>query len=281
MKLHYRSGKVGSGRSKSCPMVNRADAISPGTFRIKKAIIKLINGIEYDLVSDVITQRANELFKTCERPFPLLHLSLTVSGLSVDESSTTHNITKFFTNSSDGPSNISTASPLESNDRTIDADTIRYEKVPKTVTRNITTFFANSSDGSSNTSTTSPLETKAKSSGTDLLRYNNDPKTESKAKAISALFFSQTNVGSTDVGDKEGTTRCDECGNWVSMENVAEHSDYHFAKKLQEEDRQANSQNRTTVKGKASTTNKKRKSPSHDDEAQNESRRLFFQPRRS
>lgn len=233
MKLHYRSGKVGSGRSKSCPMVNRADTISPGTLGIE-AIIKLIDGIEYDLVSDVITQRANELFKTCERPFPLLHLSLAVSGLSVDESSTTHHITKFFTNSSDGSSN-----------------------------------------------TSAPLQPKAVSTGTDLLRYDNEPKAESKAKAISALFFSQTNVGSTDVGDKEGATRCDECGNWISVENVAEHSDYHYAKKLQEEDRQANLQNRTTVKGKASTTNKKRKSPSHNDEAQNESRRLFFQPRRS
>lgn len=280
MKLHYRSGKVRSGRSKSCPMVNRADTISPGTLSIE-AIIKLIDGIEYELVSDVITQRANELFKTCERPFPLLHLSLAVSGLSVDESSTTHNITKFFTNSSDRPSNTSTASSLESNGRTMDADTIRYEKVPKTVPlpRNITTFFTNSSDGSSNTST--PLETKAASTSTDLLRYNNDPKAESKAKAISALFFSQTNVGSTDVGDTDGATRCDECGNWISVEDVAEHSDYHYAKKLQEEDRKANLQNRTTVKGKASTTNKKRRSPSHNDEAQNESRRLFFQPRRS
>ncbi|KAI8575106.1 hypothetical protein K450DRAFT_263282 [Umbelopsis ramanniana AG] len=205
--IHFRCSGEGSGRSKSCPMVKRSEVISP----------------------DVITQRANELFKTCEHPFPLLHMSLAVSGLTVDESSSTHNITKFFSNSAEGNFNHKLA----------------FQE-------------------------TTTVDMKASSS-----RSAKYEKVESNKKGIAALFFSRKDTSSTDA--EEGT-RCDECGNWIAIKDVAEHADYHFAKKLQDEDR--HNQN-TAAQSNSVPTSKKRKGVPSNNDTQKESRRLFFQPRRS
>lgn len=219
-------------------MVKRVDVISPGTLTVwtvcdlSRTILKHLFGV------DIITQRAIELFKTCERPYPVLHMSLTVSGLSVDESSTTHNITKFFTNSSEGTFDLSGSTATETKSAFFSAESKEIVK---------------------------------------------DPKIESKPKGIAALFFAQTNIPSANNEAKEGCTRCDECGNWIAEEDVVEHADFHFAKRLQDEDRRSETalQNTSAIKSKSSTTSKKRKSPSRNDESQKDPRLLFFQPRRS
>ncbi|KAI9285429.1 hypothetical protein BC943DRAFT_323322 [Umbelopsis sp. AD052] len=218
--IHFRCAGESSnrsGRSKSCPMIKRSEVISP----------------------DVVTQRANELFKTCEHPFPLLHMSLAVSGLAVDESSSTHNITKFFSNSAEGNHNHKLA-PQE----------------------------------------TTTIDMKASSS-----RSVKDVKVESNKKGIAALFFSQKDTtSSTDHHDTEERTRCDECGNWIAIIDVAEHADYHFAKNLQDEDRRNQNtamQDSPAAKPNSVPATKKRKGVSSNNDTQKESRRLFFQPRRS
>ncbi|CAO3673051.1 unnamed protein product [Umbelopsis ramanniana] len=222
--IHFRcTGEGRSGRSKSCPMVKRSEVNSP----------------------DVITQRANELFKTCEHPFPLLHMSLAVSGLTVDESTGTHNITKFFSNAAEGNHNN------------------------------------NSNDNNNNIAVQEITTVEAKPSSS---RSVKDVKVENNKKGIAALFFSRKDTTADDSRDAEEKTRCDECGNWIAIKDVAEHADYHFAKKLQEEDRRNQNtavQGSSTAKPTAVPATKKRKGVPHNDDTQKESRRLFFQPRRS
>jgi Ubiquitin-Binding Zinc Finger len=164
-------------------------------------------------------------------------MSLAVSGLTVDESSNTHNITKFFSNSVEGNHN--------------------HKLVPQEATT---------------------VDIKASSS-----RSSKDVKMESNKKGIAALFFSRKDTSSTDDHDAEEGTRCDECGNWITIKDVAEHADYHFAKKLQDEDRRNQNtamQDNATAKPTSVTATKKRKGVPHTDDTQKESRRLFFQPRR-
>lgn len=171
-------------------------------------------------------------------------MSLAVSGLTVDESSSTHNITKFFSNAAEGNHNNI------SNNNSINI-----------AVQEMTT-----------------VETKPSSS-----RSVKDVKIESNKKGIAALFFSRKDTTADDNCDAEEKTRCDECGNWIAITDVAEHADYHFAKKLQEEDRRNQNiavQDSSTAKPAAVPTSKKRKSVPHKDDTHKESRRLFFQPRR-
>jgi hypothetical protein len=161
-----------------------------------------------------------------------------VSGLAVDESSSIHSITKFFSNSADANPNNNA------------------------VPRELATVDSRARSGHS----------------------VNDAKIENNPKSIAALFFSKKDSSSTDANDEEDSTRCDECGNWIAIKDIAEHADYHFAKRLQEEDRRNQDtvlQNRTAVKPKPNTATKKRKKLPDSDDAEKESRRLFFQPRRS
>jgi hypothetical protein len=172
-------------------------------------------------------------------------MSLAVSGLTVDESSSTHNITKFFSNAAEGNHNNS------SNSNNINI-----------AVQEITTVEAKPSSSPS----------------------VKDVKGESNKKGIAALFFSRKDTTADDSLDAEEKTRCDECGNWIAIKDVAEHADYHFAKKLQEEDRRNQNtavQDSSTAKPTAAPAAKKRKGVPHNDDTQKESRRLFFQPRRS
>ncbi|CAM0140234.1 unnamed protein product [Umbelopsis sp. WA50703] len=208
LMVHFRVAGEHPGRSKSCPMARRLDVISP----------------------DILTQKAIELFKTCERPFPLLHLSITASGFEVDESTSTHNIKKFFGNASDAKQ------------------------------------------------TSVPLETKPSSEPS-----RPDAKPKNHPKGIAAMFVSQVKAPPPDNTD--GHTQCEECHEWILTEALQEHADFHFAKRLQDEDRLTDtppppSNTQTPPKPSSSSKSKKRKSPSQNDDAKNP-RRLFFQPRHS
>lgn len=193
--------------------------------------------LKYLTFIDVLTQRAIELFRACERPFPLLHLSITASGFEIDESTSTHNIKKFFGNANDAKlpiASLETKSPIES--------------------------------------------------------FQPDLKPRNQLKGIAAMFVSKAKASAPE--NKDGHTQCDECHEWIISEETQEHADFHFAKRLQDEDRLTNtpppppppllapSQAPSKPSPSSSSKTKKRKSPTQNDEHK-DSRRLFFQPRRS
>lgn len=107
----------------------------------------------------------------------------------------------------------------------------------------------------------------------------------SSNKAQGSLFSKCNGQEQQQQGE---TYLCDKCNQHILIASVEEHSDYHFAMDLMNEERQQAQQNRSSSSPSSntatpSTSTKKRKSQpkrlSEDDRKQKRS--LFFQPKRA
>lgn len=100
------------------------------------------------------------------------------------------------------------------------------------------------------------------SSGGKTVRNTNPSSSSSNIKGSLTKYFEQKKEDANDM-----QVKCDECGKYIKMESVAEHSDYHTAKKLQMEINSLNpsgavissvSSKNTKGKSKTDSTSKER-----------------------
>lgn len=116
-------------------------------------------------------------------------------------------------------------------------------------------------------STSSPVAKKPKldrntnvsnSTGSSSKVVRNTSSSASGGKGALTKYFEQKKENATESSASESSVKCDECGRFIEIECVAEHSDYHTAKNLQMEINSLNTS--TVVASSASSKNPKSKS---------------------
>ncbi|KAL0084776.1 hypothetical protein F4703DRAFT_1855938 [Phycomyces blakesleeanus] len=189
LSLHYRTARGAvQSRSKSCPMLYKSDFKD----------------------SDRFLKRVIELFGTIEDPYPCVGISLQANGCAQDESSSSHDISKFLVQRSQKQppqTNI-----LENKQESQEAQIVRGQPSDRKHG-----FFAAFHTETQNTpSKTSPRDPE------DALSFNLETTSDS-------------------------LWTCDKCHERIPHTQVEEHTDYHFALEIQVSDRVPTQVNTSSV----------------------------------
>lgn len=157
---------------------SRDDLKTHGICKTKNVYIGLIFYSSLFII-EVLTKKFEKAYNSIEDAYPCIGIDLVASGLSLDESATSHTLNRFF--------NKSSTTAHDANGRNKEEVPISEKKEEDTKKRSKASFFKNSTRTTSNTVS------------------------------------------------QEETYMCDACKKPISILEVEEHSDYHFALNLQEE----------------------------------------------
>lgn len=162
------------------------------------------------------------------------------------------------------------------------ASNLSYDESFKSHT--INRFFIKSNDATAHSANgLEELQVDVKPTVVDIKNNNNN----NNNKAQRGLFSHVTTNNTSHEQQEDETYLCDKCNQNILITSVEEHSDYHFAMDLMNEERQQLHQNRSSPSSPSASPNstavKKRKSKQEklNEDDKKQKRTLFFQPKRT
>ncbi|KAI8979353.1 hypothetical protein BDF20DRAFT_498707 [Mycotypha africana] len=202
---------------------------------------------------DSLAKRFANTFHSLEDAYPCVGLDLCATGLVPDESATSYTINRFFTKSTDllADSKPKPSAPREPNNNN-NNNPLKKSISPER--KGLDLFFAKKEPSASDD---------------DDDHHHHHRQVQSNQKQVEK------------EEEDETTFMCDKCQKRISIDSVQEHSDYHFALEIMEQERQ----NSSLVSSTANHSHSQKRSNSHhreeDTEQKKKKRALFFKPRSS
>jgi DNA polymerase eta len=225
-----------------------------------------------------LAKKFQHFFNAIEDGIPCIGLDLVASGLMHDESSKSHTINQFFT--------ISKDSAHDANGIVNNNDVDMTEKEPKKKKNML--FFAKQTTPTITPKPPPPVGSPSTSAVSFEEMKTEEMKTEEMKEATDdvAELFALLEESEKTMAEESETWVCDKCKKIILLSEVDEHTDYHFALEISQQDRIPPSTATISVStsSSSSTTAKKRKpnkkrNSGNDDKKQKLS--TYFQPHSS
>lgn len=210
-----------------------------------------------------MAKRFQHFFSAIEDAYPCIGLDLVATGLLHDESSKSHTINRFFTRSATSAHDANGIVINNNNNNALD------EKETQKKTKNMLIFAKQVSP--SNTPTPATVSNSSPSISISSMSFSEQQDQEMKEEQ------------GTEQEDAAKTWSCDKCNKTILLSEVDEHTDYHFALEISQQDRVPPSSANTSSSSSSSSAKKRKLNNTKNNRDKKDDKKqklsMFFQPR--